>query len=185
MISGYPSASGRMSQTISSRIIGTNPNPNYRTPEQRFEFERIQDEFKRAQEMAPYQLGQAKTGLELSQFELGQRQQISPYQIGQARLGMEQASFNLGEQRRQRDIESTIERGPSLSDQMLRMMNPYAFQGVRDPYEDASKTELGRQLLQQRRMRELELQKAEFEGRAYGGGGFASWSTPAFPMTGR
>jgi hypothetical protein len=54
---------------------------------------------------------------------------------------------------------------------------------MQDPYQVAATSDYGKELLRQRRLRELELERAEFEGQAYRGGGFSSWATPTFPMT--
>ena len=103
--------------------------------------------------------------------------------IQQQSLGAQagQQAMDFQEAQRRRQIEQAIERGPS----QIMARNPFEYSGTQDPYQAAISSDYGKELMRQRRLGELELQKAEFEGRAYSGGGFSSWSTPAFPMMGR
>jgi hypothetical protein len=115
--------------------------------------------------------------------EFGRLQGVQGLQTGmiqQQMLGAQARSqtMDVEEAERRRGIERAIERGPNLAIQM----NPsFGYGGMQDPYQTAASTDYGKQLLQQRRLRELELEKAEFEGQAYRGGGFSAWATPAFP----
>jgi hypothetical protein len=115
-----------------------------------------------------FRIGEKESALK--ERELESQATFQPQQNELRRLGMESEKFGLEDLKKRREIEQTIERGSmSLSEADKR-------RGIYDPYEAATKTLYGQQLLQQKRLGELGLQKAEFEGSLLSGGGFRASS---------
>jgi hypothetical protein len=120
-----------------------------------------------------FQESQARIGEKESLFkekELNESISFQPQSSLLRAAEMESSLYGFEEAKRRRGIEQTIERGSmSLSEADKR-------RGIYDPYEAATKTLYGQQLLQQKRMAELGLQKAEFEGSFLSGGGLRASS---------
>jgi hypothetical protein len=117
------------------------------------------------------QMLQNRYQLEMIGSERERQKSFQPQQDELIRLGMESEKFGLEDLKKRREIEQTIERGPrAYEDERGRYLGPDK------NYERAAQSLYGQQLLQQKRLGELGLQKAEFEGSLLSGGGFRASS---------
>lgn len=117
------------------------------------------------------QMLQNRYQLEMLGSQRESQKAFQPQENELRRLGMESEKFGFEDLKKRREVEQAIERGPRASeDEYGRYLGPDK------NYEKAAQSLYGQQLLQQKRLGELGLQKAEFEGSLLSGGGFRASS---------